>query len=103
MTMPKEFQFTGSLDPMGNSFKYSQIYDVNNPPPISSLFVNDTNEHSGSWQTIQILSASIFAILSGSMSGGSGSLIPTGTQLKGHFTDIKLASGVILLLNESRL
>ena len=84
-------------------YKYETVYSLTNPPPVNSLFINDATKHTGVWQTIQVVSASNFSELSGSTGGTpTGVIIPAGTELKGYFTDIKLATGIVLALNEAR-
>ena len=89
-----EFIFTGT---------YSSVPSLANPPAVSSVLISDTVDHQGSWQSLVIVSASVFTSLSGSMGGGNtAKVFPTGTELRGVFTDIKLASGTVLALNEAR-
>ncbi|MDE2103767.1 MAG: hypothetical protein KGL39_41400 [Patescibacteria group bacterium] len=88
---------------LGKSAPQSQVLGQ-----LGSSFVEDTNDHTGSWGAIQCVSACTFATLtSGNLPDGtvcmSGTLsditMAAGMVIYGYFIDVQLATGSVILYN----
>jgi hypothetical protein len=64
--------------------------------PSASLTISDTAAHTGTWTSIQIVSAAVFTLLTGTNTGYATISYPAGLTLYGNFTAITLASGTVV-------
>jgi len=75
-----------------------RIQDLASVGYLGSIYINDTNAHTGVWRKIYIVSETVFATLTDALMSGTptGVAFPAGAVITGNFTTIDLTSGAVI-------
>jgi hypothetical protein len=75
---------------------------INQKGQLGSIYIDDTAAHTGTFDALQALEATVVAALTGNMTDfTAGMPIPAGSIVYGVFTSVTLTSGKIVAYNKA--